>query len=208
MKPTEKKMTKQALVVLAVVGLGVFGYTQFFTKGVERLPERVCSGAADRVIAEKVLPNTMTAAQRGKRGAAYSSSRGTVFFCSVKTHGEDSILSGEVRVNDVSLAKWRAGHSPGDGKSREVEVKRIVAMVTSEGVSVYVPCTRPEQDRQKPLESYALIADARTIGDTRVSGVELQQYVADFAYQILRHTYRAEECQERQKFPAGLPDFE
>ncbi|MGW1317114.1 hypothetical protein [Streptomyces sp. M3] len=208
MKAIEKKMAKQALVGLAVVVVGVFGYMQIFTKGIERLPEKVCSGAVDRDIAERVLPKTMTATQRGKKGVAYSSSRGTVFFCYVKTRGEASILSGEVRVNDVSIAKWREGHSAGGEKPREVEANGIVAMTTSDGASVYVSCTRPDQEGQKPLQSYALIADARTVGDTRVSGVELQQHVTDFAYQILKNTYEVEECQEGRRFPAGLPHFE
>ncbi|MFE9824185.1 hypothetical protein ACFYSH_18940 [Streptomyces sp. NPDC005791] len=208
MKAVEKRMAKQALVGFVVAVLGFFGYVKIFTEGIERLPAEVCSGAADREIAEEVLPSTMTASQRGERGAAYSNSRGTVFFCHVKTHGEDSILSGEVRVNDVSVAKWREGHSGGDEKPREVEAEGIVAMTTSDGVSVYVSCTRPDQEGQKPLQAYALIADTRTIGDTRVSGAELQQHVADFAYQILRHTYKVEKCKEGQVFPAGLPRFE
>ncbi|MYQ42767.1 MULTISPECIES: hypothetical protein [unclassified Streptomyces] len=208
MKVIEKKLTKQALVGLAVVVLGVFGYVQIFTKGVERLPEKVCSGAVDRNIVEKVLPSTMTASQRGEKGVAYSSSRGTVFSCYVKTRGESSIFSGEVRVNDVSVAKWREGHSGGDEESREVKAAGIVALAASDSVSVYVPCTRPEQEGRESLQSYALIADARTIGDVRVSGAELQQYVAEFAYQILKNSYEVEECREGQAFPAALPDFE
>ncbi|MFD9503212.1 hypothetical protein [Streptomyces sp. NPDC060035] len=205
------RMKRTALVRvflgLVMVSAGIFGYLEVFTKGVDRLPAKVCSGAVDRDIAARVLPKTMTASERGEKGIAYSSSRGTVFSCYVKTRSQASIFSGEVRVNDVTMGKWREAHSGDDGKSREVGAGGIAAMTTSDGVSLYVSCTRPDQEGRKPLQSYALIADARTVGETRVAGVELQQQVADFAYQLLRHTYRVEECREGQEFSGDLPRF-
>ncbi|WP_146057706.1 hypothetical protein [Streptomyces sp. SM10] len=197
----------RVVLSLGVVVAGVFGYIEVFTKGVDRLPAKVCSGAVDREIAADVLPNTITASERGEKGIAYSNSRGTVFYCYVKTRSQDSILSGEVQINDVTSAKWREVHSEGDQEPREVRAKGVDVITTFDGVSVYVSCTRPDQNGQEPLQSYALIADARTIGDARVTGVELQQRVADFAYQILRHTYQVEECQEGQEFSDALPRF-
>ncbi|MFJ8858331.1 hypothetical protein ACIRD8_07810 [Streptomyces sp. NPDC102451] len=208
MKAIEKKMAKQTLAGVAVVAVGVFGCIQVFTKGVDRLPDKVCSGAVDRDIAADVLPHTMTATERGERGVVDSLPWGTVFYCYVKTRSQDSILSGEVEVGDVTLANWRDPHSGGDEGAREVRRGGVDAMTTPEGVSVYVPCIRPGQEGQKPLQSYALIADARVVGDARVTGVELQQHVADFAYQILRHTYEVEKCQEGQELPVELPRFE
>ncbi|MEU2495652.1 hypothetical protein [Streptomyces sp. NPDC007883] len=57
----------------------------------------------------------------------------------------------------------------------------------------------------KAREAYALTVDAWTIGETRVHGKELRQVLADFAYQLARHTYQAVDCQESRTFPKELP---
>ncbi|MFD6812457.1 hypothetical protein, partial [Streptomyces anthocyanicus] len=69
---------------------------------------------------------------------------------------------------------------------------------------VYVPCTPPRHvgDRDK---GHSLIAEARTLGETRAQGNELRQIVVDFAYQLARHAYEVGECQEPRKFPDELP---
>lgn len=48
-------------------------------------------------------------------------------------------------------------------------------------VSVYFPCTPPGVDPDSAVQSYALVTEARTIGETRAKGEDLRKVVTDFA---------------------------
>ncbi|NUW01384.1 hypothetical protein [Streptomyces sp. CAI 127] len=201
-----KKISKQALVVLAVVAVGAFGYVQVFTKGVDRLPERVCSGAVDRDIAVRVLPGTISATERGRKldGAG----EGSTFSCNVKTHGQDSILSGDGSIHDVSEGDWLEGvEGRADASKLEVDHRGVHAVSYASQASLYVPCTPAGRGPGEARSAYGLLVEARTIGDTAVTGDELRQEVTDFAYQILTHSYRIQGCQEGRTLPAELPRF-
>ena len=58
MKVTPKKAAIRGPLICIILGLGVFGYLEIFTKGLERLPAKVCDGAVDREIAADALPDT------------------------------------------------------------------------------------------------------------------------------------------------------
>ncbi|WP_329208264.1 hypothetical protein OG257_15630 [Streptomyces sp. NBC_00683] len=206
MEAIEKKMAKQALVGLAVVAVGVFGYVQVFTKGVDRLPERVCSGAVDRNIAAHVLPGTMTAHERGRRvdGAGET----FLFSCNVKTRSQDSILSGDGRIHDVSADEWREGvEAAADASKLEVDFQGIRAVSYASEAVIYVPCTPTGKKPEEARQDYGLIVESRTIGDTAVTGDELRQEVTDFAYELLKYSYKIQGCQEVRTLPSRLPRF-
>lgn len=79
------------------------------------------------------------------------------------------------------------------------------ALTLEDSSAVYVPCTPPGRKPGEAQQTFVLTVDARTIGETRVQGDELRQALADFAYQLARHTYRVVECQEARTFPKELP---
>lgn len=202
----EKKMTKQALVGLVIVAIGVFGYIQIFTKGVDRLPGRVCAGAVDRNIASNVLPGTMTAHERGKRidgdGESFT------FSCNVKTRSQDSILSGDSTVYDVSTNEWLEGVGErADASKLEIEAQGIYAVSYAAQASLYVHCTPVGKKPGEARNEYGLVVESRTIGDTAVSGDELRQEVTDFAYELLKYSFKIQGCQEARTLPSELPRF-
>ncbi|MCX4511319.1 hypothetical protein OHA27_13580 [Streptomyces sp. NBC_01619] len=195
----KKRATTLGLGCLVVAGV-VFGYLEVFTKGIDRLPARPCDGAVDRETAARALPSARSAEERGKlrRG------RGNYFFaCYVRTSG-GSVISGEVQPGDASPSGWRASYTS-DGKVSEVSVGDVKALTLEDSSAVYVPCTPPGETPGEAQQTYVLTVDARTIGETRVRGNELRQVLADFAYRLARHTYRAVECQEARTFPDDLP---
>ncbi|MFD3357034.1 hypothetical protein [Streptomyces fradiae] len=187
-------------IVLAAVG-GVFGYSEIFTKGIDRLPDRPCGGAVARDLVTQALPSSRTAEERGRM---VPTSKDLAFYCSVST--DDSTLSGEVRGTDSSVGTWRDHFAgPLAGTSVEVVAADVRAISTPKLATVYVPCTLPQHKKGSAAEAYSLTAEARTIGPTRAKGDELRQVVADFAYQLLRHAYEAGGCKEARDFPDALP---
>ncbi|MEV7495166.1 hypothetical protein HFP69_13930 [Streptomyces sp. ARC12] len=206
MRAIEKRIAKQALAGLAIVAVGVFGYIQVFTMGVDRLPERVCSGAVDRDIAARVLPGTMTAHERGKRVEGMEA--GFVFSCNVKTRSQDSILSGDGSIHDVSAGEWLEGvEGDADASKLSVEFQGIRAMSYAAQSFLYVPCTPAGKNPGEARNAYGLIVEARTIGDTAVTGDELRQEVTDFAFELLKYNYEIQGCQEGLPLPSELPRF-
>ncbi|WP_433570549.1 hypothetical protein [Streptomyces sp. CA-251247] len=195
---------------VAIAGIGcllavaaVFGYLEIFTKGIDRLPDRPCDGAVDRETAARALPSARSAEERGR----LNSSDGNFFFgCYVRTSG-GSVISGEVQSRDSAPGEWRDYYAEQGYVVDPVEVSSgdIRAVVHPDRAYVYVPCTPPGKKRGEAREAYALTVDARTIGETRVHGDELRQALADFAYQLARHTYKAVDCQESRTFPKELP---
>lgn len=180
---------------------GVLGYLELFTKGLDRLPDRPCSGAVERSTAAAALPAASEAEERGK--LTVSDGRFT-FYCYVRT--ADSTISGEAESADASPATWKRDYATKrDGNVVAVSSGGVQALSLSGLASVYVPCTPPGRRADDAVESHALIVEARTIGETRVEGAELRQVVTDFAYQLARHAYEAGKCQETRKFPDELP---
>ncbi|WP_344367185.1 hypothetical protein [Streptomyces gobitricini] len=180
----------------------VFGYLEIFTKGLDRLPARLCDGAVDRQTAARALPSARKAEEKGtlnQHGDDFT------FFCSVRTSG-DSVISGEVQPGDASPGTWRNHYAQKrDGSVVEVSAGDIRALALPNLASAYVPCTPPGKKPGEAREAYALTVDARTIGETRVHGDELRQVLIDFAYQLARHTYKTVDCQESRTFPEELP---
>ncbi|WP_157878566.1 hypothetical protein [Streptomyces chattanoogensis] len=199
-------MTKIALCCI-LLGAGVFGFLEFFTKGLDRLPAKVCHGAVDREIAASALPDTRKAYEGGKSDPSGETFTST---CYVKTSSnfisEGSIISGEAELGDATSTSWSNRFTAsGNGKKFEASSGGIKAISYPERSSIYVPCTPPGKKKEQARQAYALIVEARTIGETRVTGTPLRQAITDFAYQLARHAYKVGECQEPRKFPAELP---
>ncbi|MEU3890020.1 hypothetical protein [Streptomyces sp. NPDC029041] len=199
-----------SLTVLCLVGAAAwFGYVQIFTKGLERLPPKVCDGAVDRQVVIRTLPRTRTADE----GASQRHERENIMFsCHIHTSA-GSILSGMARVEDASVRQWLNHYGTstrGDAVHVSVgDVEALAELDSSSGSSsVYIPCV-PRGVRAKDAnESYAIIAEAGVIGHGRVSGATLRQAVTDFTYQLTKHTYELAECQNPRTFPEKLPRYE
>ncbi|MFE6919013.1 hypothetical protein [Streptomyces rubiginosohelvolus] len=73
--------------------------------------------------------------------------------------------------------------------------------------SLYVPCTPARRKPGEARSAYGLVVEARTIGETVVTGDGLRQEVTDIAYRLLTHSYRIQGCREGRTFPAELPRF-
>lgn len=204
MKITPKLEAIRIALIFIVLGAGVFGYIEIFTKGLDRLPAKVCEGAVDRKTAASALPDARKA---DERGVLRTDSRDDfTFYCYVST--QDSMISGEADTQDVNAAKWSEGFEGTEsahGKIIKVSAGNIKAISQTNRSQIYAPCTPPEKKKEKALQAYSLIVEARTIGDTRVTGAPLRQAITDFAYQLIKHTYKAGKCQEPQEFPDELP---
>lgn len=178
---------------------GIFGYRYFFTRGLEHLPPEVCSGAVDRKLAVDALPPSRSAEEGSKIGTP-----GHHFFFSCHVYADDdSILSGEAKAADSSVDTWIEFYE-GKREGKMVQGKRgpVRTLSLPDGlVSVYVPCTPPGVDPDSAVQSYALVTEARTIGETRAKGDDLRQVVTDFAYALTQHAYGVGRCQEGKSFP-------
>ncbi|MFJ9699132.1 hypothetical protein [Streptomyces fradiae] len=188
-----------ALTILALTA-GALAYTHFFTRGIDRLPDRPCGGAVDRALVASALPSARTAQERGKLEQGL---HGFTFSCSVKT-SSDSILVGDAKTSDADVRSWHKHFLPKSDNDDAIEVSsgavRALSL-DSDYATAFIPCTPPRSE----LPSRALVVDATTIGPTRAKGDELRQVVVDFAYQLLRHAYEAGGCEEARDFPDALP---
>ncbi|MFF8832894.1 hypothetical protein [Streptomyces sp. NPDC015131] len=196
---------KRVLVVGAsclLVAAALLGYVEIFTQGLDRLPARPCSGAVDRETAARALPAARSAEERGRLRQDRTDGD-FLFSCYVRTSG-GSVISGEVQPGDASTRTWRAAYAS-DGRLSEVAAGDISALTLENSSAVRVPCTPPGRKPGEAQQTHVLTVDARTIGETRVHGDELRQVLADFAYQLARHTYRTAGCQEARTFPEELP---
>lgn len=179
-----------------------FGYQYFFTKGLDRLPAEVCSGAVERATVLSALPNAREAHEGESQTAP---GEDFLFACRVTT-SNDSIISGESEVSDASVASWtRHFEGKGDGKVMKVSSGDVRALTVSGLASVYVPCTPPDKDPAEAVQSYALVTQARVIGDSRVKGVALRQALTDFSFQMTKHAYKIGKCQEKERLPVEIP---
>ncbi len=131
------------LTVLCVAGAAVwFGYVQFFTKGLDHLPAKVCDGTVERDTVKQVLPSARSAEEGSKR---QSSGEDLTFYCHVDTSG-DASLWGEARIRPLSRADWLESYQEsGDGsRLSRASVDGIEALARSDDkyAAVYVPACR------------------------------------------------------------------
>ncbi|MFD7179811.1 hypothetical protein ACFV90_07275 [Streptomyces sp. NPDC059904] len=204
MNKSTKELTIGAVVICVLAGGGLFGYQQIFTKGLDRLPAKVCDGAIKRETAARVLPDA-----RSANDNAGVTGTGENFFlgCKVDTSG-NSIVSGEAKLEDASLKNW-VDYYKGkiDAKVLRVSAGDIEALSLSGTASVYVPCIPRGVNASDANQSYAMIVEARVIGKSRVKGKVLRQALTDFAYQLTEHAYKVAECQKPLKFPQDSPRY-
>ncbi|MFE6103323.1 hypothetical protein ACFVQ4_25650 [Streptomyces laurentii] len=188
--------------VLTLAAGAAFGYVEVFTKGFERLPTQLCDGAVDRNLAEKVIPPARKVKERGK---FLPSTFNFMFACYVRT--DDSYLSGEAESGRATIEDWESLEEDSSrGKPEWLSVNGVRALAWEDRALVYVPCTPRRQTGESDHDrERSLIAESRAVGDTRVHGRELRQVLVDFAYQMVRHTYKLGECIEPRTFPDELP---
>ncbi|MFE8987585.1 hypothetical protein ACFYMI_07085 [Streptomyces collinus] len=198
-----------SLTVLCLVGAAAwFGYVQIFTKGLERLPPKVCDGAVERQVVLRTLPRTRTA----EEGASQRHEREDLMFsCHIHTSA-GSILSGMARVEDASVQQWLNHYGTStDGDAVRVSVGGVEASAeldsSSGSSSIYIPCVPRGVRAEDANEPYAIIAEAGVIGNGRVSGAALRQAVTDFTYQLTKHTYELAECRNPRTLPEELPRY-
>jgi hypothetical protein len=135
-----------------------------------------------------------------------------MFSCRIYTSA-GSILSGMARVQDTSVQQWADHYGAGtDSDAIRVSVDGIEALADpdseSGSSSIYVPCVPRGVRAEDARKSYAIVTEASVIGDGRISGTALRQAVTDFAYQVIKHTYKLAECQNPRPLPEELPRFE
>ncbi|MCX5171227.1 hypothetical protein OG616_24830 [Streptomyces antibioticus] len=208
-----KESAKGFFFCLAVLclagGAAWFGYVQIFTKGLERLPAKVCDGAVDRDVVIRALPKTRSAEEGATRQAAGEDLH---FSCQVYTSGEP-FLTGWVDVQRSSLQDWLRyyGADVGDDAVR-VSVDGIEALAkldAASGISsVYIPCAPKGVQADESSGAYAIIAEASVIATEEDAGAAVRQAVTDFAYQLAQHSYELAECQAPRDFPDALARYE
>ncbi|WP_186778283.1 hypothetical protein [Streptomyces salinarius] len=198
------------VILIVVISGGWIGYVQVFTKGLERLPARVCDGAVSRDLAVDLLPPARSARDSAD-GEKYRRGDGSfVFNCRIYA-SNDSILSGWVQVDHASVEEW-ADHYDANLRRKAVRVSFgkiwALAQLNERGTSsVYVPCYFGTTGTDEKAALHVLIADAAVIGESRLAGAELRQAVTDFAYQLTKRAYALGECDQGVDFPARLPRY-
>lgn len=197
------------MVALCLLGGGGwFAYQQIFTKGLDELPPKVCDKAVDREAVVRVLPDTRSADEEAKPTGA---GKNFALNCRIYTSG-DSILSGEAKIQDASEQSWINFYG-GKVNDRIIRVSTdgVAALAQRDNAhataSVYVACTPRGVQAADASESYALITEARVVGDTRVTDAALRQAVTDFAYQLTKRAYELGECQNTRTLPDELPRY-
>ncbi|MEV7286982.1 hypothetical protein AB0O01_20840 [Streptomyces sp. NPDC093252] len=197
------------LLILCVLGGGGwFGYVQIFTKGVERLPARVCDDAVDRGTVTRALPSARTAEEEAGRKGEGESLR---FSCRIAT-SSDSLLSGHARIDDASVRTWQNRNGVGaGGDAVHVSSGGVEALAQRDSdsgwSSVYVACVPRGADAGDASQSFALIAEGSVVGDSGATGAELRQAVTDFSYQLAAHAYALAGCEEARPLPERLPRY-
>lgn len=199
-----KKTTRNTLLTsgaVCLLTLGAFSGYRYFTGGLERLPQSVCSGSVDREIVTAALP----AARDAEEGSQTRPPGGRwIFTCHVNTSG-GSIISGEVEITDVTPEQWDSYYEDqGEGVPLKAEVDPMqILSVAEDRVALYVPCTPAKDDAPSP-KAQVFVTDARTIGKTGATGQDLRQAVTDFAYGITQHALKLSKCREAASLPRDL----
>ncbi|MEU7421037.1 hypothetical protein [Streptomyces antibioticus] len=194
--------------VLVLTAGGWVSYQKIFTEGLDRLPAAVCDGSVQRDTVIRVLPDSRSAQEGAK---AHGTGDSFLFGCHIYA-GDDSILSGDVQIEDSSQKTWAKYYKSYAGKSKETPEQAsshgIDALARKEYASVYVPCVPKGKEADEATQAYALVAEVRVIGESRTTGRDLHQALSDFAYQLTRHAYELAGCKESVDFPDELPRFE
>lgn len=185
-----------AVAALAIMVGGFFGYLEIFTKGLDRLPERPCAGAVARSTVKTLLPDARSAEDRGENTEV---GKDFTFFCRVLT-SDDHIVSGESDVQDATSKTWLSGYEQeageSQGKLRQESSGDTKTLTLDRLASVYVECTPPGASPDDALQQYALITEARVIGDSRVHGSELREALTEFAVQLSDKAYKVGKCRK------------
>ncbi|MFD5951549.1 hypothetical protein ACFWAZ_38140 [Streptomyces collinus] len=196
---TKLPAKKPALITVAALTLavgGFFGYLEVFTKGIDRLPERPCAGAVDRSTVKSLLPAARSAKDRGESTGV---GKDFTFFCRVLTSA-DHIVSGESDLQDVTSKTWLSGYRQEAGESRgelrQGSSGHAKTLTLDRLASVYVPCTPPGARPDDALQQYALITEARVIGDSRIHGSALRKALTEFAVDLSDHAYKVGKCRK------------
>ncbi|HEY8983459.1 MAG TPA: hypothetical protein VIU15_28250 [Streptomyces sp.] len=200
----KRKKAALCAAALALTAGGWFAYQEIFTKGLERLPSRVCDGAADRDSVIRLLPETRSAKEQFRTTGTRDK---FMFSCGI--FAGDSILSGGVDVQDSSRIAWRkhyeAKASNAEGSS--ATAGEISVLSRGDFSSIYIPCVPAGTEPSDARQEYALIADVSVVGESRITGLPLRQALADYAYELTRRAYTLGKCQGTQDFPEQLPRF-
>lgn len=203
-----------SLAVFCLVGfVGWFGYVQIFTKGLERLPAKVCEGAVERDLVIQVLPQARSA----EEGASLRNTKyDFTFQCQVVTSSESSVW-GRIWVRPVSKADWFERFQARHGeKTVRVSVDGVEALARFDAEdafsAAYVPCASPaipsyDASRNK---DYAVIAEVEVsvYEHRKPTGATLRQPLTDIAYQLTKHAYKLAKCKPSRDFPEELPRYE
>ncbi|MFE7277466.1 hypothetical protein [Streptomyces sp. NPDC057623] len=197
------------LTALCLAGVAVwFAYAQFFTKGLERLPSKICEGTVERDTVTQVLPSARSAEEGSKRG---NPGDDQVFSCHVATSGDSSLL-GRSWVRPVSKADWLESYGGSGGNSQVIRTSvggiEALAQLDTEQAAVYVPCVSPALSSGDASDDYAVITRLEAGGDLKATGAALRQNLTDIAYQLTKHAYKLAKCQGSRDFPEELPRYE
>ncbi|MFC7813456.1 hypothetical protein ACFUTR_02155 [Streptomyces sp. NPDC057367] len=148
-----------------------------------------------RSTVKQILPDARSAEERGR---STDQGRDFVFFCRVLT-SDDHIVSGESELQDATSDEWLSGYEQeaGDtyGQLREAAGRKGVKTLTlGRLASVYMPCSIAGGSAKRSLRQYALITEARVIGESRAQGNELREALTEFAVQMSEHAYTVGKC--------------
>lgn len=200
---TAKKNFTICATLSAITLGGFFGYIEIFTKGLERLPPKVCSKAVDRSLAISALPATRKATEHGTL-TIYS--RDFSFHCTV--HTIDSAISGAAEIKGSSISNWRKSNTlTWRGKPISVSSGGFSAIAHDNFATVYVRCRSLTVPDPSPTRPRVLIVRAQTIGPTRAKEMKLREILTDFAYQVARHAHKAGKCLPSIDIPDELPRY-
>ncbi|MFD9323016.1 hypothetical protein ACFWDQ_36105 [Streptomyces sp. NPDC060053] len=206
MRMNRKILTLSAAALALTIG-GWFSYQEFFTSGLEKLPDKVCDESIKRETVIRVLPDTRSAEDGADTNGTGD---GFMFSCHIYTAG-DSILSGEAQIQDSSQKTWENYYKSYGGKSKgaseQTSSRGIYAISRGDFASVYVPCVPSGSKADDASQAYSLISEVRVIGESRSAGHDLHQALTDFAYELTRRAYALGRCEDGQSFPAELPRF-
>ncbi|MFD0317388.1 hypothetical protein [Streptomyces flavalbus] len=189
--------------VLCGLGAAVwFGYTQFFTKGLERLPATLCDGTVERDMVTQVLPPARYADEYSHGVDAGHQTR---YSCSVATSNDARVWS-TVEISSSTFEDMLKNRPP-NARLIRASADGIEAYAASDkSTYVYVPCTPPVTDPSD--DEYALVARVDAWGDTAITGAPLRQALTDIGYRIAQHVYKLAECQDDRTWPDQLPPYD
>jgi hypothetical protein len=200
-----------SLAFFAVLGVSVwFGYVQIFTKGLERLPAKVCEGAVPRDLPIAALPPVRSAHQWSEHGG-----HGRNFSLDCAVYAGDSILSGRATLNNATVQNWLVHYQARGDKgvlrvsadSAGVEALAVLDDGGRTSAAVYIPCRPRYIPPGEPSGPYGIIVEGAVVGESRVTGAVLGQVLTDFSYQLAKRAYRLADCQGLPDFPEQLPRY-